>query len=539
MKKKNNLVLFIILSFSIALGLFGSYILNQYRQVYKICYSEAGVAVYPADFFKKLSGEAFFTDESEPFAINRPGEYQIRLSNGWLRFKSTLIIEDTIPPQGHVITIYGLLGCELRPEDFVTEVIDATEVTISFVTVPDTKLAGRQDVSIRLVDQGGNQTILNTALLISEITDIVTIEAGDSLPGINDFVLIAEEAYFVSDIQRINQTIPGEYPVQIYVDGGVYETTFRIVDTIPPTLAVHDISGFALLPREPEDFVSDFYDITPVTFHFLAAPDLTFIGTQEVTIVARDSGGNEARETANLTLIADTEPPVIKGAVDFNVQIGDAIMYKKNVAVLDNCPDGLEFIVDQSEVDVNTPGTYPVRYIARDYAGNETIVTIQLTVIPKIYDLEEIYAKADEVLERIFNDDMTEREKLWAIYRYNVNNIFFEATWEKETWIRAAYEGFFNRRGDCYVYAMTAKVLLDRAGIKNEDIEKIVTSSRHYWHLVDLGDGWYHFDTTPRSDKTVIFMWTEQQINELMEETRYRSHRYDPDIFPADRRPIN
>ncbi|MCL2052302.1 MAG: hypothetical protein FWG91_11350 [Lachnospiraceae bacterium] len=538
MKKKNYLALFIIVVASLLLGLFGGNILNQYNQVYKVCYSEAGVIVNPADFFKKGGQEAFFTAESELFAIDVPGEYQIRLKKGWLSFKSTLIIEDTIPPAGSVAALNRLVGSELSPFDFVTEIIDATLVSLDFVELPDTSIPGRQEVKLRLTDLGGNQTILTAALFIAEIFDMVMIEAGDPLPSISDFVSDAEEAYFISDINLLDNTEVGEYPVILSIDGGIYETFFTIVDTIPPIFAIHDITSFSLHIRAAADFVTEYDDITPVTFHFLDEPDFTYLGTQEVKIIARDSGGNEAVESAFLTLLADTERPVIKGAVDFTVQAGDSVAYLKNAAAIDNDPIGLEFFVDQSAADPNTPGAYPVRYIARDFAGNETIVTITLTVIEKVYDIEDIYLRADEILERIFTDEMTEREKLWAIYRYNANNIFFEAVWEKVTWLQAAYDGLFNRRGDCYVYAMTAKVLLDRAGIKNEDIEKIVTSSRHYWHLVDLGDGWHHFDTTPRSDKAVIFMWTTAQINELMEETRYRSHRYDPDIFPRDRREI-
>ena len=538
MKKKNILALFFVILVSIILGGTASQILYQYSQVYKICYSEAGVNLDPADFFKRVPVDAQFAPDSESFLVSQPGEYQIRLKSGWLTFKSTLVIEDTIPPQGTAVAVNRLLGSEFSPADFVADIIDATEVSVSFIKPPDPFIPGRQNVSVLLTDQGGNQTVLTAVLFLAEIAE-VTMEAGDEVPGINAFITTAEEASFVTDINSINTTRVGEHQISLRVDGGVFETTLHIVDTVLPVFTVHDVVGYALLPREAFDFVTEYYDITPVTFHFLTDPDLTFIGTQEVKIVARDSGGNEAFETAFLTLAADTEPPVIKGAVDFKVQVGETIAYKKNVVATDNCPEGLEFIVDQSAVDLGTPGTYPVHYIARDFAGNETIVTIQLTILTKIYDIDEIYAKADEVLERIITEEMTEREKLWAIYRYNANNIFFEATWEKETWLQAAYDGLFNRRGDCYVYAMTAKVLLDRAGIKNEDIEKIVTSSRHYWHLVDIGDGWYHFDTTPRSDKTVIFMWTQQQINELMEETRYRSHRYDPDIFPRDRREIN
>ena len=539
MEKKNSLALFIIITLSLILGSVGGHVLYQFDQVYKVCYSEAGIVVKASDFYRKSADNAVFAADSEPININVPGEYQIRVTNGWLTFNSTLVIEDTIPPQATVTPINRLIGSEIQAGDFITEIIDATEVTVSFVDFPDNNLPGRQDITIRLVDLGGNQTILKTSLFLADIHEIVIIEAGDPLPGIDDFIIAAEAAYFISDMSQINNTIPDKYVIEFIVDGGIFESILFIVDTVPPVFTVHDISGFTLVPRAAVDFVTDYYDVSPVTFHFLNEPDLEYIGTQDITIIARDGGGNEAAQTTLLTLWADTEAPVIKGAVDFTVQAGDTIMYMKNVVAVDNNPIGLEFYVDQSAVDVFTPGIYPVRYIARDLAGNETIRTINLTIVPKEYDIDKIYERADEVLARIINEDMTEREKLWAIYRYNVNNIFFEATWEKVTPEQAAYDGLFNRRGDCYVYAMTAKVLLDRAGIKNEDIEKIVTSTRHYWHLVDIGDGWYHFDTTPRTDKVIIFMWTQEQIEELMEETRYRSHRFDSDIYPRDRRPIN
>ena len=47
------------------------------------------------------------------------------------------------------------------------------------------------------------------------------------------------------------------------------------------------------------------------------------------------------------------------------------------------------------------------------------------------------------------------------------------------------------------IYASTAKELLTRAGIKNMDIVKAAVNPSHYWNLVDVGDGWQHFDSTP------------------------------------------
>ena len=103
---------------------------------------------------------------------------------------------------------------------------------------------------------------------------------------------------------------------------------------------------------------------------------------------------------------------------------------------------------------------------------------------------------------------------------------------EKGNWLRAAYEGLVDGKGDCYVYASTAKVLLTRAGITNMDIVKIPSKTSHYWNLVNLGEGWYHFDTTPRKDHPTIFMWTEAQMMEYS--ARFNgSHNYDHSLYPV------
>ena len=154
-----------------------------------------------------------------------------------------------------------------------------------------------------------------------------------------------------------------------------------------------------------------------------------------------------------------------------------------------------------------------------------------MIVKEQLYDINEVYALADAVLEKILTPEMTPLEKAKAIYQYNIYNIAYINHSEKGNWVRAAYEGLADKKGDCYVYACTAKVLLDRAGIRNMDIIKIPTRRSHYWNLVDLGEGWYHFDTTPRSDHPTIFMWTEAQLMEYSGR-HYGSHNYDHSLYP-------
>ncbi len=158
-------------------------------------------------------------------------------------------------------------------------------------------------------------------------------------------------------------------------------------------------------------------------------------------------------------------------------------------------------------------------------------MTVQLTVIVREHTIEEVNALADAVLASIITPEMTDWDKALAIYNYIRRNVGYINHSEKGDWVRAAYEGLARRQGDCYVYASTAKALLTRAGIKNMDIAKIPTKREHYWNLVDVGDGWYHFDTTPRTDHTVFFMWTDAQLMEYSS-IHYRSHNYDPTAYP-------
>lgn len=498
---------------------------------YKLCRVEAGVSVTPSDFLKQPDENAFFTEESQSFSITEPGEYQIKVKSGWFTHSCTLMIEDTIAPAGQAVPVQMLLGESCAPEDFVENITDATAVTISYEKEPDLAHAGSQGVEVVLTDRGGNRTIIESELFISPVLRELTVEAGQKSPGIDSFLLKNMKGTFVTRLADFDYHQPGDHTVVIQVDGEEYTSILHIRDTIPPKAEVQDIEGFAVLPREAEDFVTEIEDATAVTVAFREEPDLLFIGTQQVELVFTDAGGNETAKKAELTLYEDTEPPVIYGATDITIYMGDSVAYRKNVTVEDNCLEGLQLTVDTSSVDLKQAGVYPVVYTAVDAAGNTDTVTISLTVIERMYTIEEMYALVDAVLEKIITPDMSDRDKAWAIYTYIRRNVGYTEYPEKGDWVRAAYEGLAKRQGDCYVYACTSKALLTRAGVKNMDISKIPTRREHYWNLVDVGDGWYHFDTTPRSDHTVFFLWTDADLM-AYSALHYNCHNYDRTLYP-------
>lgn len=498
---------------------------------YHVCRVEAGVTVNASDFMKNAAEDAIFTEDSELPDITQPGEYHVRVKSGLFIHSCTLVIQDTIAPVGNARPVRLEMGNTCGADSFVTDISDATQVIVSYDTEPDFGQVGSQQVQIFLTDQGGNRTLVESELFITQVVDSVTVEAGGRAPGMDSFVIAAQESAFVTDVSQFDYTKVGDHKVVLKADGVTYTSILHIVDTIPPVAEVRDIEGFAILPRSAEDFVTKVEDVTEVQIAFRKEPDLKKIGTQELEIVFTDGGGNETVRPVQLTLFEDTEAPVIHGAVDLRVFIGAGISYKKNVTVTDNCTEGLTLTVDTSGVNTGAEGAYPVVYTARDAAGNTTSVTVTLSIVPRVYDINEVNAMADSVIVGIITPEMGEREKITAIYNYVRNHVKYINSSAKGNYVRAAYEGLVDGKGDCYVFASTSKVLLTRAGITNMDIEKIPTKTMHYWNLVFVDGGWYHFDTTPRKDRPVILMWTDAQLMDFS--ARHNNcHDYDHSLYP-------
>lgn len=530
-KIKRRTVIIILAATAIVsvMGIVGIY---EYNRVYHTCSTEAGVTVRAKDFLKNESDGGYFTVDSDLVDKSVPGEYVLKLKSGWFVHKCILKITDTIPPTGEAKPVSVEINQECDAAEFVESIEDATEVSVSYKKKPDFSKGGKQEAVVLLTDAGGNTTELASEVFISQVVEELYVEAGSRVPTLSDFVLEGEEAEFKTQMSSINYNKPSEKTVRIQVDGLIYESQMHIVDTTPPVVRLHSISGYTLLPREPEDFVTSIDDVTEVEVFYVKEPDLTQAGEQEVQIGVVDEGKNEVVETAKLTLKDDTEAPVIQGAVDLNVMKGKTVSYKKSVEVTDNCMDGLKFEVDSSAVNLSQVGTYPVVYTATDYAGNTTSVEVTITVRPQVYDPNEVNAMADAVLAQILSAGMSPLEKVQAIYNYVTKHISYISDSDKSNPVRAAYEGLSDKKGDCYVYAATSKVLLTRAGIVNMDIAKIPAKTLHYWNLVDVGEGWLHFDTTPRKDHPTIFMWTDAQLMDYSAKHN-NSHNYDHAAYPT------
>ena len=370
----------------------------------------------------------------------------------------------------------------------------------------------------------------------------LTIEAGAPLPDAEAFVT---GGFFHAEIlsgldPSVDTHTLGDRQVVLKILGMERGAVVHVVDTTPPAVETRDLWVVNPEAVSPEDLLVSVSDATETTVAFVEPPDLGYEGPRELGIAVTDEGGNRTVAPAVLDVVLDDTPPEIQGVKELTVTVGGTVSYKKDVTVVDDHDDAPSLEVDNSAVDLRMPGTYPVTYRATDFAGNTSEKTTRLYVItPMSEDLTEemVYAAADSLLEELLTDDMDLYQKAKAIYRWCHGRIAYVDSSEKDNWIKAAWQGIVKRSGDCYVYCIASKVLLTRAGIENMVIERIPRgNSMHYWNLIDIGEGWHHFDTTPRAGNPPSFFYLTDSELMAYSNAHRGTHNYDrskyPDIVP-------
>jgi hypothetical protein len=364
----------------------------------------------------------------------------------------------------------------------------------------------------------------------------VSIEAGGTVQLWNFLEEPETDAQFLTDLAQIDTSEPGRYEIQIGVGKKEYTSTLTVSDTTAPTGDAVDVTIFSGDDLDAGDCVENISDVTDVTAEFETEPDLTTGGEKAATVVLMDTSGNQTKLPVTITVLSDTEAPVIEGAENLEAFVGDSISYKSGITVTDDYDEKPSLEIDNSQVDLTKAGVYDVTYTATDESGNSSSVTVTLTLTDKpdgYVDPDEVYALAQSVYDEIISDSMSDMQKAFAIYCWVRTNIAYTGDSDKSSWTRGAYDAFMNRSGDCYNYFAAAKALFNMAGIENVDVVKSDTShSSHFWSLINLGDGWYHVDCTPRKgDGDNFFMVTDEELEAYSVEHN-NSHIFDPDLYP-------
>ncbi|MBQ4600055.1 MAG: transglutaminase domain-containing protein [Oscillospiraceae bacterium] len=371
----------------------------------------------------------------------------------------------------------------------------------------------------------------------------LTLEAGEALPQAADFLYEQKklEASFETQFPEDASTVPGTYHAQLRYGKELYPIALQVVDTTPPSGTVQDVTVNQTKMPQISDFIVETEDVTEVKVAYKQEPDVSSGGERAVVLVLTDTSGNRTELTAKLTVIGDEIAPEITGVKDIELYQGDTISYRNGVSVTDNMDEAPVLTIDNSAVDLSAPGVYTVTYSAVDYCGNQSTASATVTVYEKkegYVDLETIYALADKTLARIVNDDMTDRQKVRAIYNWAHNGFSYVDHSDKSDWHQAAYKMLTTYRGDCFNYFAVTKLLFERLGIPNIDVVKVKPypgAAGHYWSLVsvDGGETYYHFDATPRVNQNISFCLITDAKLDAYSNAHYNSHNRDKSLYPA------
>ena len=138
------------------------------------------------------------------------------------------------------------------------------------------------------------------------------------------------------------------------------------------------------------------------------------IGKQKLEFIYLNKDNKKRRGTFEIEIV-DTEKPLVWLSNNYNTKVGTDIDLQNKIMCVDNY-DSKPSCEINGEYDINTPGTYPLEYIAKDNSGNtfqkkftltvyEPVTTENNTTFTPTEPSEPEYTDFTEILNNYKNDD--------------------------------------------------------------------------------------------------------------------------------------
>ncbi|MBE6544272.1 MAG: hypothetical protein E7675_07710 [Ruminococcaceae bacterium] len=526
--------------------------------------TEAGTPVSPSVFVTDSSLHAKFADDVDiENLVLEVGEHPIKILVDGMTYNVKLNVEDTVPPTASPMNILCRLDSVPVAADMVQNIKDVTKVKVSFERSPNMSVKGRQNVSIKLTDEGGNTTVINSLVYVEEVLNIPEWELGTAFPDISDFTggissFTFLDNSFINDIKH-----PGDYKIPLKISYSdsfeTYYAKFKAKDTVAPkvtpiTGGVYDINEE--LPA-PEDWIAEFVDATEVTFSYAYDYSITTAGIYNLEIVAKDEGFNVATIVVKVTAFDskhDNTAPIITVPKDLVIRVGQTVNFKECIKIFDDKDGELDISntqkvsVDTSTLNIYLPGTYNIFITATDSTGKSSSATLSVKVEHADLSSSEINSVLDKIIEEATEAGMTREQRIYAIFNKILKNenMNFNGTSDKNnTPEREAYYGFVNNYGDSFTVACMTKAVLERMGYDVITVQRISTTEKYYWSLVDFGDGWFHVDPFYKKEIWVVngseketFKLTDRQLSEYTLwydsiKSGVNYYLFDPLLYPS------
>ena len=209
----------------------------------------------------------------------------------------------------------------------------------------------------------------------------IYIEAGEMISAAE--IARDENAYFGDDFDPQCVNVAGVHYFTVISEGQEIDVRLKVTDTKAPEVVVRNVytAVGGTIPT-PEDFLVSVNEAGSFKGEYVKAfPKIKAMGTYSAQIRFTDAVGNQSPiYVVSVTIISDRVPPEIKVLGEADTVVGEPADYYQFVKITDNCTGKLAVDVDDSEVDLSTPGKYAVYFRATDAVGNVS-ERVKLTVV--------------------------------------------------------------------------------------------------------------------------------------------------------------
>ena len=226
---------------------------------------------------------------------------------------------------------------------------------------------------------------------------VFTYELGQEVSqNIEDYVICPDriKKSLTLNLKRVNLNKVGNYNASIEYAGRDYGFKIKIVDTKKPTVKLKKLVYYVNRnqPLYAKNTVAEVNDASLTQIYFLKkenseelVKEKTYekVGTYIERVVVRDEQGNTSFPMRIKVIVAnELVVPVIKGAEDKVIHLGDNFNAREGVTAYDNEDGDLtNKIVVTGKVQTNTVGRYTLTYTVTDSSKNMAKVTRVVEVI--------------------------------------------------------------------------------------------------------------------------------------------------------------
>lgn len=452
---------------------------------------------------------------SEAPELSAAGVFPIEFGYGSKNHTVNLTVVDTVAPTVQFQSVTADIDADLKPEDFITDISDLAETTVSFA-VPYKKPAdfGTHQVEVVVTDASGNETSGNCTVKYVWIREQLLVELGNPITKEDILLNPGRDGDLIDQKQldKINKSGVGTYTVTVTGDR-VGSCSVSVADTTAPKLTLKNVSVMKGTKVTKNSFIKSCSDASDkVSTTIKGLPDCKTKGEYTVTIIAEDPSGNKTEKTAKLSVTGDKKAPVFSGLKTMEVKKGSSPNWKSGVKAKDNVDGTVEFTVNTDKVNLNKAGTYYATYTATDKAGNKATARRKVVVGHNDADTRELVRST---AAKLSSDALTIAKWVRKNIRYNTNWGGSDPIWY----------GLKEKRGNCYVHAKVLEAFLKEKGYQTQLIW--VTDKSHYWNLVKLDGKWWHIDSTPGTKHPSRLMDDTDRYNNL------QGRNWDRDKWPA------